>query len=79
MARRASSPVPTPKPYPDEREPDCQGSGSTQGLVLGTDFISDVLLVRLKVEKPLTLRPELLSTQVALRTVAEALTIAATR
>jgi hypothetical protein len=46
--------------------------------VLGTDFISDVLLVRLKVEKPITLRPELLSTQVALRTIAEALTIAAT-
>lgn len=67
-----------PKPYPDEREPDCQGSASTRGLVLGTDFISDVLLVRLKVEKPITLRPELLSTQVALRTVAEALTIAAT-
>lgn len=67
-----------PKPYPDEREPDCQGSASTRGLVLGTDFISDVLLVRLKVEKPITLRPELLSTQVALRTIAEALTIAAT-
>lgn len=67
-----------PKPYPDEREPDCQGSASTRGLVLGTDFISDVLLVRLKVEKPVTLRPELLSTQVALRTIAEALTIAAT-
>lgn len=68
-----------PKPYPDEREPDCQGSASTRGLVLGTDFISDVLLVRLKVDKPITLRPELLSTQVALRTIAEALTIAASR
>lgn len=67
-----------PKPYPDEREPDCEGSAPTRGLVLGTDFISDVLLVRLKVEKPITLRPELLSTQVALRTIAEALTIAAT-
>ncbi|MBF4562684.1 DEAD/DEAH box helicase [Microbacterium sp. VKM Ac-2870] len=69
---------PHAKPFPDEREQECQGSGSTKGLVLGTDFISDVLLVRLSVEKPLTLRPELLSTQVALRTVAEALTIAAT-
>ncbi|TPG17173.1 DEAD/DEAH box helicase [Pedococcus bigeumensis] len=67
-----------PKPYPDEREPDCQGSAATRGLVLGTDFISDVLLVRLTVEEPITLRPELLSTQVALRTIAEALTIAAT-
>lgn len=66
------------KPYPDEREPDCPGSASSRGLVLGTDFISDVLLVRLTVEQPITLRPELLSTQVALRTIAEALTIAAT-
>ncbi|WP_433117962.1 DEAD/DEAH box helicase [Micromonospora sp. CA-246542] len=67
-----------PKPYPDEREPDCQGSASSRGLVLGTDFISDVLLVRLQVKQPITLRPELLSTQVALRTIAEALTLAAT-
>jgi ATP-dependent helicase YprA (DUF1998 family) len=67
-----------PKPYPNEREPECQGSASSRGLVLGTDFISDVLLVRLQVKQPITLRPELLSTQVALRTIAEALTIAAT-
>lgn len=67
------------KPFPDEREPTCPGSASTRGLVLGTDFISDVLLVRLTVAPPITLRPSFLSTQVALRTIAEALTIAATR
>jgi ATP-dependent helicase YprA (DUF1998 family) len=67
------------KPYPDDREPNCPGSASTRGLVLGTDFISDVLLVRLTVAPPMTLRPAFLTTQVALRTVAEALTIAATR
>ena len=67
------------KPYPDEKEPDCRGSATTRGLVLGTDFISDVLLVRLKVDKPITLRPELLSTHVALRTIAEGLTISATK
>lgn len=67
------------KPYPDEREPDCPGSASTRGLVLGTDFISDVLLIRLKVENPVTLTPELLSTHVALRSIAEALTITATK
>ncbi|MFZ4141353.1 DEAD/DEAH box helicase [Streptomyces griseoincarnatus] len=67
------------KPYPDEKEPDCPGGRSTRGLVLGTDFISDVLLVRLKVESPVTLKPAYLSTHIALRTVAEALTIAATR
>ncbi|MEH0843120.1 DEAD/DEAH box helicase [Micromonospora sp. CPCC 205711] len=70
---------PHPKPYPDEKEPSCPGSRSTRGLVLGTDFISDVLLVRLKVAAPITLRPAFLSTHVALRTIAEGLTIAATR
>lgn len=67
------------KPYPDQNEPNCPGSASTKGLVLGTDFISDVLLVRVKVASPMTLRPEFLSTHIALRTIAEALTIAATR
>lgn len=66
------------KPYPDEKEPSCPGTASTRGLVLGTDFISDVLLIRLKVADPVTLRPEFLSTHIALRTIAEALTITAT-
>ena len=70
---------PHPKPYPDPKEPDCPGSASTRGLVLGTDFISDVLLISLRVEPPLTLRPGLLGSDVALRTLSEALTIAATR
>ncbi len=65
-----------PKPYPDEKEPACPGSASTRGLVLGTDFISDVLLVRLKVEPPATLQPQYLTTHIALRSVAEAMTIA---
>ncbi|MEA2828520.1 MAG: hypothetical protein QOG43_2959 [Actinomycetota bacterium] len=64
------------KPYPDDREPTCTGSASSSGLVLGTDFISDVLLVGLQVEHPLTLQPGYLATDVGLRTVAEALTIA---
>ena len=68
-----------PKPYPDEREPDCRGGRATHGLVLGTDFISDVLLVSLRVEPPLTLRPQLLTTQIVLRTIAEALTRSATK
>ena len=67
-----------PKPYPDDREPTCSGSMSTRGLVLGTDFISDVLLLSLRVESPLILRPGYLATEVALRTLSEALTIAAT-
>jgi len=46
--------------------------------VLGTDFISDVLLISLRVDKPLTLRPGSLATDVALRTLSEAITITAT-
>ena len=66
-----------PKPYPDPRQPNCDGGRATHGLVLGTDFISDVLLLRLRVDDPVTLRPRYLATQVALRTLAEAITIAA--
>lgn len=67
-----------PKPYPDDREPTCEGA-VTRGLVLGTDFISDVLLFRFAVDPPLMLRPGALATDVALRTLAEAITIAAAR
>ena len=66
-----------PKPYPDEREPMCSGSASTTGLVLGTDFISDVLLIGLQTEHPMTLHPRYLATDIALRTLSEAITIAA--
>jgi hypothetical protein len=68
-----------PKPYPDESDPTCSGGAATRGLVLGTDFISDVLLVSLRVDPPLTLRPGYLATDVALRTLSEAITIAATK
>ncbi|MCI0559617.1 MAG: hypothetical protein MN733_14080, partial [Nitrososphaera sp.] len=64
------------KPYPDLREPDCAGGGATKGLVLGTDFITDVLLISLSIMPPITLRPGLLATDVALRTLCEALTAA---
>ncbi|MDL9947325.1 DUF1998 domain-containing protein [Gordonia sp. ABSL11-1] len=67
------------KPFPtDPNDAMCPGGRATRGLVLGTDFISDVLLIRLSVTDPVTLRPSFLSSQVALRTLAEALTIAAT-
>jgi ATP-dependent helicase YprA (DUF1998 family) len=69
---------PHPKPYPDLRDPHCPGDRATRALVLGTDFISDVLLISLQVAPPISLRPGLLATNVALRTVAEAITIAAT-
>jgi ATP-dependent helicase YprA (DUF1998 family) len=65
------------KPYPDPKDANCPGGGATKGLVLGTDFISDVLLVSISVQPPLTLVPSLLPTDVALRSVSEALTKAA--
>ena len=67
------------KPYPDPREPNCSGGGRTTELVLGTDFVSDVLLISMRVERPISLLPGLLPTDVALRTISEALAIAACR
>ena len=66
-----------PKPFPDDREQNCRGGAVTTGLVLGTDFISDVLLVSIRVGPPLTLIPSVLATDVALRTVSEAIAKAA--
>ena len=68
---------PHKKPYPDEREPTCTGNRATTGLMLGTDFISDVLIVSVSVDHPITLATGNLSTDSALRTVAEALAKAA--
>ena len=45
--------------------------------MLGTDFITDVLLVSITVEPPLSLAPGFLATDVALRTLSEAITTAA--
>ena len=66
-----------PKPYPDPRDANCSGGGATNGLVLGTDFISDVLLISMRVALPLMLGPSLLPTDVALRSISEAITKAA--
>ena len=65
------------KPYPDDKDQKCHGRRVTNGLVLGTDFISDVLLISMRVDPPLTLAPEVLATDVALRTICEAITKAA--
>ena len=65
------------KPFPDPREEDCLGGRTTLGLMLGTDFISDILLISIAVKPPITIAPRLLATDVALRTLSEALTKAA--
>jgi hypothetical protein len=67
------------KPYPDDRDSNCSGGKTAKGIVLGTDFITDVLLVSLSMELPVLLKPGRPATEVALRTLSEALAKAACR
>jgi hypothetical protein len=69
--------APHSKPYPSGKENICSGGATSTGIVLGTDFITDVLLVSVTVIPPYSLSPGILSTEVALRTVSEALAKAA--
>jgi len=69
--------APHRKPFPDEKEPTCEGAGTTRHIVLGTDYITDIALFSLEVAAPLRLRPAQYPTDVALRTVSEALAKAA--
>ena len=65
------------KPFPMEKDQNCPGGATATGIVLGTQFISDVLLLSIDAPEPLSLKPGVLSTDMALRTVAEALASAA--
>ena len=66
------------KPYPDDDDKQiCDGIGPTRHIVLGTDFITDIALISMRVAAPLRLQPGHSSTAVALRTVSEALAMAA--
>jgi len=71
--------APHRKPYPDEKQPNCEGNGTTRHIVLGTDFITDIALFSMDVEAPLRLRPGQYPTDVALRTLSEALSKAASQ
>jgi ATP-dependent helicase YprA (DUF1998 family) len=71
--------APHRKPYPDEREPTCEGAGTTRHIVLGTDFITDVVLFSMDVAAPMRLKPGHYPTDVALRTVSEAIAKAASQ
>jgi len=72
----ASMFAPHPKPFPD-KDPTCPGTRTSRHIVLGTDFITDIALFSLRVEAPLKLKPGYYSTDVALRTVSEAMAKAA--
>lgn len=65
------------KPYPDDREPMCVGGRVARGICLGMDFITDILLLSLRFDPPVRLAPGLLPTEIALRTLSEALATAA--
>ena len=71
--------APHRKPYPDEKEGTCEGAGTTRHIVLGTDFITDIVLFSMEVASPLRLKPGQYPTDVALRTVSEALAKAASQ
>jgi ATP-dependent helicase YprA (DUF1998 family) len=62
------------KPFPDSKEQTCKSDRVAKGIVLGTDFITDVLLISLQVEEPVDLTATFFATSIALRTVCEALT-----
>lgn len=68
-----------PKPFPDPQRPLCQRRHPVREVVLGTELMTDVLLMGLKVAPPANLTPGLLATEVALRTCGEALVLAACR
>ncbi|WP_425063511.1 DEAD/DEAH box helicase [Pyruvatibacter mobilis] len=80
-ASNTPSPIlaaPHPKPFPDDDDRRiCEGSRTSRHLVLGTDFITDIALFSMRVAAPLKLKPGHYSTDVALRTVSEALSKAA--
>jgi hypothetical protein len=65
------------KPYPDDRDPMCAGGRVARGICLGMDFITDILLLSLRFDHPVRLAPGFLASEIALRTLAEALAGAA--
>jgi ATP-dependent helicase YprA (DUF1998 family) len=68
------------KPYPTKvGESICDGGFTARRVVLGTNFITDIALFSMGLSDPLKLKPGWYSTDVALRTVSEALALAACR
>lgn len=65
------------KPYPDDKAPRCVQGFVPDGIVLGTDFVTDVALFSFQLDDPYRLKAGETITQIALRTVSEALSRAA--
>jgi hypothetical protein len=66
-----------PKPFPDDRDPVCGGGAASKGICLGTDFVTDILLLSFRLQTPMRLVPGLLATEITLRSASEALSKAA--
>lgn len=67
-----------PLPYPNDDDPPCPGRVS-KGVVLGTDFPTDIALFSLRFDRPFRLPPANDETASAMRTICEALAKAACR
>lgn len=76
--RKLTLMAPHRKPFPDDDDRlMCEGTSPSRHIVLGTDFITDIALFSMRVVAPLKLKPGQFPTEVALRTVSEALAKAA--
>jgi ATP-dependent helicase YprA (DUF1998 family) len=67
------------RPYPTEPgKESCTTRSTQQSIVLGARFVTDIALFSLRVDAPMNLQPGTYASNVALRTVSEALARAAT-
>jgi len=67
------------KPYPGDTNQNCPGGAGVTGLVLGTSFPTDILLISMSVGPPLILKPGLLATNTVLRTLSEVFATASSK
>ena len=61
------------KPFPDKKQQCEAPTKIARNIYLGTEFITDLVLFSLRLEKPLSLPPKETITKIALRTLCEAL------
>lgn len=67
------------RPYPTELGKEvCTARSTQQGIVLGARFVTDIALFSIRVDAPMSLTPGTYASNIALRTVSEALARAAT-
>jgi ATP-dependent helicase YprA (DUF1998 family) len=67
------------KPFPYPRQQHCENGKVARNIALGTEFISDILLIQFRADSYIDIAPTRSSTRVALRTISESLVQAAVR